>query len=296
MWTIVSYRNTQEHLHPLSTRNTASTGEDADVIADSVPGTAALAKGITVMRAIASQGRAPQFAQIQQATQLPKGTLHRMLKALTAEGFVRQQASDRSYHLGFQLLTMTSQVLDDLDVRDIARDELVRLRDLTGEAVHLAVRDDLRAIYIDVVESGSAVGPTWKIGSSSGLHSSAVGKAIAAFLAPDERSDALRRLPMTPRTEHTITSRRSLAAHLDTVYRQGYALNEQEECLGIHGVAAPVFDHFGSVVASVCVTIPSYRYETANLATIASAVVEAGAVISQRLGYGKLDAARTGSS
>ena len=270
------------------------TTEDTVVIADAVPGTAALTKGISVMRAIAGEDRAPVFSKLQHFTQLPKGTLHRMLRALVAEGFVRYQERDRTYHLGLDLLSLTYQVLEDLDIRDIARDELVRLRDVTGEAVALAVHDDLKAVYIDLVESGLSVGPIDKIGSTSELHSSAVGKAIAAFLPPATQSATVRRLPMTRFTEYTITSRQSLKAHLNTIARQGYALNEQEESLGIHGIAAPVFNHLGVVVASVCSTIPSYRYEPSKLGANAQAVMEAAVRISLRMGYGSTARAQSG--
>ena len=172
MWDAESHGSTR-HL-PLSNSQPDENREDTVVIADAVPGTAALTKGISIMRAIADEDRAPAFSRLQRATQIPKGTLHRMLRALIAEGFVRYHESDRTYHLGLDLLRLAYQVLEDLDIRDIARDELVRLRDLTGEAVALAVHDDLRAVYIDLVESGRSVAPTDKVGSTSELHSSAV--------------------------------------------------------------------------------------------------------------------------
>lgn len=61
------------------------------VVVDAVPGTAALTKGISVMCAIAGEDRVPVFVRLTEVTGLPKPTLHRMLKALMAEGFVRYQ-------------------------------------------------------------------------------------------------------------------------------------------------------------------------------------------------------------
>ena len=260
-----------------------------------VAGTAALVKGISVMRAIANEGSAPSFTRLQAVTQLPKGTLHRFLKALIVEGLVRYQSHDRSYHLGLHLLGLASQVLEELDIRDVAREELVRLRDITGEAVHLAIHDDLKAVYIDVVESGLAVDPIARIGSSSALHNSAVGKAIAAFLPPEQLSDAIRRLAMTRTTANTIASRRALKDHLESVRSQGYAFNEEEESVGIHGVAAPVYNHLGLAVGSVCTTIPSYRYDPSKLAFYAAAVVETASAISRRMGYRETDVSDHGS-
>ncbi len=249
-----------------------------------VRGTAALSKGISVIRAVANEGPASSFSRIQAATRLPRGTLHRLLRALTAEGLIRYDGDGKTYHLGLAFLTLTYQVLDELDIRDVARSELVRLRDCTGEAVHLAVHDDLRAIYIEVVESGRAVGPIARIGSSSELHCSAVGKAIAAFLPPEQLRDVLHRLPMTKSTPKTISSRSALKSHLETVRELGHALNEEEESIGIHGVAAPVFNRFGTVMASICLTIPSYRFDPSGLDGYASAVMNAGRAVSERMG------------
>ena len=271
-------------------------GGDVVVAADAVPGTAAPTKGISVLRAIAGEDDPVSFVRLLQTTRRPKGTLHRMLKALVAEGLVCQQASDRAYHLGLELLSLACRVLEDLDVRHAAREDLVRLRDATGEAVHLAVHADLRAVYVDVVESGLAVGPIAKLWSASELHSSAVGKAIAAFLPPTERDDVIRRLPMSPLTEHTITSWRALKSHLRLVVRQGYALNEQEESIGIHGIAAPVLNHLGRVIASVCTTIPSYRYDPSRLQSDSDAVMHAAAAISCRMGFSSPELASPASA
>ena len=251
----------------------------------SVAGTAALVKGISVLRAIANQEHPPTFSRLQAETGVPKGTLHRLLRALAAEGLVRHQAQDRTYHLGLHLLTLAGQALDGLDLREEAHGELVRLRDTAGEAVHLAVHDGLQAVYIDFVGSGHAVVPMAKIGSSSEFNSSAVGKAIAAFLPPEVRDGIIDRLSMTRLTDNTITSRRVLKAHLEDVRAQGYALNEEEEDTGIHGIAAPVFDHLGAVIGSVCITIPSYRYDPSRLPPNAGAVIAAAEAVSRRMGH-----------
>ena len=252
---------------------------------ETVHGTAALVKGISVLRTIAEAEKPETFSRLHAITNLPKGTLHRILKALTAEGLVRFERRDKTYHLGLHLLSLAYQVLEDMDIRDIARSELVRLRDLTGEAVHLAVPDDLRAVYIEEIESRLAVGPIAKIGSSSDLHCSAVGKIFAAYLPPEQQLDAINRLPMTRHTPNTITSRRRLKAHLADIRKQGYALNEEEETIGVHGIAAPVFGHRGDVVASVCTTIPSYRYDSSQLVTYVTAVIDAASAVSRRMGH-----------
>jgi DNA-binding IclR family transcriptional regulator len=253
-------------------------------MAIAIPGTAALSKGLSILRAIADEGAPPTFARLQKVSGLPKGTLHRILRALIAEGFVRLQPEDKTYHLGLQLLSLAYQVLEDMDIRDLAHGELVRLRDQTGEAAHLAVPDRKSAVYIDAVESRHVIGPIAKIGSSSLYHASAVGKAIAANLPHDRLVDLINSLPLPQLTPRTITSRRALRQHLEAVRSQGYALNEEEEHPGIYGVAAPILGHRGEVAGAICITIPSFRYNPAKLKSYVEDVLGAARAVSVRMG------------
>src|SRR4029453_3866699 len=92
-------------------------------------------------------------------------------------------------------------------------------------------------------------------------------------------------LEMTKSTPATITSRRKLRAHLEEVRKRGYALNEEEETIGIHGIAAPVYGHRGDVVASICITIPSYRLDASKLAFYGKAVIETANAVSRQMGH-----------
>jgi DNA-binding IclR family transcriptional regulator len=103
-------------------------------------------------------------------------------------------------------------------------------------------------------------------------------------LPQDQYVELVNSLPMPQLTPRTITSRRSLRSHLEMVRKQGYALNEEEEYPGVHGVAAPVFGHRGEVVAAVCLTIPSYRYDPTRLDSYVGAAVDAAHAISVRMG------------
>lgn len=249
-----------------------------------VPGTRALSKGISILRAISSEHPAPSFAHLRKKTGLPKATLSRILKTLIAEGLVRFETRDSSYHLGLYFLRLAFQVLEELDIRDIAHAELLKLRDQTSEAVHLGILDGLEVVYIDMVESKQAVGPIGRLGSSSSLHSAASGKVIAAFLSLNQLADILPQLKLTKFTAKTITSRKILKTHLEQIRRQGYALNEEEEVSGVNGVAAPIFGHHGEVVASIGITIPSYRYEPSKIKFYVSSVIETSRMISLKLG------------
>lgn len=249
-----------------------------------VPGTQALTKGILVLRAIAAEGRGAKLPALMAATAFPKPTLYRILKALLSEGLVRQDPEDGSYHLGKSFLSLAFQALDKLDVRSVARPELLQLRDAVQEAVHLAVIDGTEAVYIDLVETSHPVGPVGRLGSTNSIHSSASGKSIAAFLSQDARLRVLADLKMTAFTRTTITTMADLVDELERVRVQGFAEHNQEEVEGIHGIAAPIFDWTGNVVASVGISIPSFRFDAEKVSYYAKETIEAASRISDKLG------------
>lgn len=249
-----------------------------------VPGTLALTKGIQVLRAISAEGRNARFASLMARTGFPKPTLYRILKALMMEGLVRHEPKDGSYHLGVSFLRLAFQVLEQLDIRDIAHAEMKRLSEHTSEAIHLAVIDGTEAVYIDLVESSQPVGHVGRLGSISALHAAASGKAIAANLPPDVLERLLKETPLTKLTPNTITSVKTLKQQFATIREQGYAVNDEEEIEGIQGVAAPVFDLTGDVVASIGISIPSYRFDKSKLKFYADGAIETARSISAKLG------------
>jgi DNA-binding IclR family transcriptional regulator len=251
---------------------------------DLVPGTQALTKGIQVLRAIAAEGRNTRFANLQARTGLPKPTLYRILKALMAEGLVRFEPKDNTYHLGLSFLRLAFQVLEELDIRDLAHEEMMRLSERTSEAIHLAVIEGFEAVYIDLVESNQPVGSVGRLGSSSALHAAASGKVIAAYLAPDALERLLEQLELPKLTKNTITSLKALRQEFAEIRDRGYAVNDEEETEGIQGVAAPVFNMAGEVVASIGISIPRFRYSPSKLKFYADSAIATARTISAKLG------------
>lgn len=251
---------------------------------EGVPGTQALTKGIHVLRAIAAEGRKAYFADLMKTTGFPKPTLYRILKALISEGLIRHEPKDGSYHLGISFLRLALQVLKQLDIREVAHEDMIRLSDTTGEAVHLAILDGTSVLYVDAVESTHPVGPTGRLGTQSTLHASASGKAIAANLSSATMTRILKALELTKFTSKTISSLDRLQKNFEHIRKCGYATNEEEEAEGIHGVAAPIFNLAGEVVGSVAVSIPSYRFQEDRMNFYADAVKSAAKSISSRLG------------
>ncbi len=244
----------------------------------------ALSKAFAVLDVIANSGNRMRFSQLLGATGLPKATLHRFLAALMAEQLVRFDPSDKTYSLGVKLLELARRTWEEHDVRKVAEQELLKLRDQTNESIHLAILDNLEVVYIDKYESQQSVQTRSSIGKRAPSHCTGVGKAILAFLEPAEQARAVRQLPLTKFTDNTITTPGQMMAHLEMTRERGYATDDEEHHEGIRCVAAPIFDYRGQVVASVSITAPSFRFASGRLGEFGPIAMRAAREITHKLG------------
>lgn len=201
-----------------------------------------------------------------------------------AEGLVRLDSKDKTYTLGVRLLELARRAWEEFDVRRVAEPELLKLRDRTGETVHLAILDDLEVVYIDKYESRQGVRTISSVGKRAPSHCTGVGKAILAFLGAEKQADLVKRLPLARFTENTITTPGKFATHLESTKTRGYATDDEEHHMGTRCVAAPIFDYRGQVTASVSVTAPSFRLTSGKLGEYAPIAMEAAREITRRLG------------
>ena len=206
-----------------------------------------------------------------------KSTVSRLLAALERRGLVCRQGE--RFAPGPELARLGTLAVRGLTLTGVARPSLELLAERTGETVNLAVREGDRALNILQVDAAHFVGVTDWTGRAAPLHASANGKALLAF--GDGRSPG-RLAKLTPRT---IVDRGDLRDDLARARSAGFAVAVEELELGLHAVAAPVFDAAGSCAAAVSVSGPGYRLTEARLPAVGELCAAAAADVSARLGF-----------
>jgi DNA-binding IclR family transcriptional regulator len=247
-------------------------------------GTSALEKGLVLLARISDAETPRRFSDLLKETGLPKATLHRLLQALLAHRLVALDARDQTYRTGLRALEMAQRSWESMDIRVAAASEISWLGEKTGETVHLAVLDDTEVVYIDKVESQQRIRMFSAIGKRGPAHCTGVGKAMLAFLAPEDQRQLVEKLSMKRFTSSTFTSRGAFLRHLGEIQACGYAKDLEEHEVGIRCTAAPVFDYRGQVIASISVTAPSFRLSPKRLDEIAPLVIRAAKNICRNLG------------
>jgi IclR family KDG regulon transcriptional repressor len=220
---------------------------------------------------------------------LPKGTTHRLLSSLAYFGYVRQDAKTRNYSLGFKLVELGNQLLNQLDLRTEAKPLLVDLAKRTQETVHLVILDKNEVLYIDKVESSdnpSALRMASRVGSRTPAHSCAVGKVLLAHFSEEELDEFIKNTGLPKMTENTISDPIRLKEHLELVRSQGYVVDDEENEKGIRCVAAPIRNEVGMVIAATSISSPAIRITRKRIQeSLKNEIIETALKISRKMGF-----------
>ncbi|MFD0470736.1 IclR family transcriptional regulator [Nonomuraea thailandensis] len=220
------------------------------------------------------------LTQLAEAAGLSKSTVLRLTVPLVEAKLLDRDRRTGVYRLGHGTLRLGQAYLATLDLRAVAAGESHRLMSEVRETVHLVVHDHPHVVYIDKVENEANVRMASRIGSRGPLHSTAVGKAILAWL-PEE---LLAELVLEPRTRHTITDAERLRAELAHIRRRGYAVDDRENEPEVRCVAAPIFNHHDAVAAAISVSGLTSRITAARVRELGPLVAGAAVRISRKLG------------
>ncbi len=195
------------------------------------------------------------LAEIAREAGLGKSGLCRLLKSLSAIGYVVQAGERGAYALGPKVVALAESYLASDRLAAVARPVL---RDLALEArasAHVAVLVEGKALVVVKEPSPELIQVNSRVGAPIPLHASALGKVLLAGLPEAERRRVLRG-PLARFSDTTITERRGLRAALLEVRRRGFALESGEEHPGVGCVGSPIRDLSGRWIAALSISGP----------------------------------------
>lgn len=254
----------------------------ASAAAPERPGAGSIPKGLAILEVLAAKREAAGVTEIARELNMGKSGVHRLLRILCDLGWVREAANGR-YECTLRIWEVGMQVADRLDLRGMAAPHLRALAKLTDETVHLSILDGIDVLYLDKIDSPQPVRAYSRVGGRAPAACVATGKAMLAWADEAYREQVAAALQ--PHTANSLTDRDQLEAELQRIRTQGYAVNRGEWRATVCGLAAPVFDARGNVVAALGISGPAERLTQKALRGFAPHVLSCAQALSQDLGF-----------
>jgi IclR family acetate operon transcriptional repressor len=244
---------------------------------------------VDILELVAGSREGLALREVSAQLEAPKSSLLPLLRALTARGYLAQDAAGE-YRLGASALALGSGSASQRDLAAVARPALVELMRRTGETVFLGTLggDGRSVVYVDKVESEQIIRYAAGVGDRRPLHATSSGKAILAFLPAEQREGTLKALTLARHTERTVTSVAALRASLEEIQKAGVCVSLDEMVRGAAGVAAPIFDRQGHVAGVCTVAGPTDRVRP-QVRQLTAEAKRTAAAISALLGHRATD-------
>jgi len=244
-------------------------------------------RAASILRLLAGGERRLGLTDVATSLGLAKATAHGILRTLQQEGFVEQDPVSGRYQLGAELLRLGNSYLDVHDLRARAlvwTDDLARS---SGEAVYLGVLHQQGVLIVHHVFRPDDSRQVLEVGAMQPLHSSALGKVLAAY-DPVAHGEAVR-ARRERFTARTVTAPRGLQEALEDVRARGWASDLEETWEGVASVAAPVYDRRRVPVGAVGITGAVERIceDNAVRAALVASVRDCARGVSRDLGGGR---------
>jgi len=250
------------------------------------PSVPSLERGLILLETLAASKAGMGLARLAQRARLPKSSAHCLLLTLARCGYLERSDVTGRYMCSMKLVGLGKFALTGIKLRDIAQPWLIDLMNSTSLTVHLAIMEQRQAVLIEKLEPltlSQKLG-TW-VEKRMEVHSTSVGKALIAHRSDQELDQLIMSQPLVKHNANTITSSARLKENLKMVRRIGYALDDEEDAVGVRCVGAPIFDRVGTVVGSVSAAGKTPQLLQDHLTGVADKVKKTAEKISRQLGF-----------
>lgn len=242
-------------------------------------------RSLSIVEVLSEYDEGLGLTEISEKVDLHKSTVHRLLYTLMVKGYVKQNEDTNKYKLTLKLFELGSKKVEKMNVVTAARPLLQELMEKTNEVIHLVVREGTEIIYIAKVESQNPIRMYSKIGKRSQVYCTAVGKSMLAHMTDNEVLNIWNSSKIEKLTEYTITDFNKFKEVIKDVREKGYAIDEQENEIGIRCTATSILDYKGDVCGAISISGSIISFKEEKIEEFSKLIIEYAGKISRELGY-----------
>lgn len=204
-------------------------------------------------------GGSMTLTELAEEVDSPKSTVFNHVKTLEQNEYVVNDSG--SYRVGCRFLELGAKARSYHEIYEVARTEVDRLAQETGEISALLVEEHGYGVFLHREEGGQAVHIDSYVGQRIHLHGAALGKALLSAMPRDRVDEIIEQRGFPRLTDKTITDRETLLAELNEIEERGVAFDDQERLDGLRSVAVPLSGDDGEVLGSISIAGPASRIQ-----------------------------------
>lgn len=219
-------------------------------------------RALDILITLYNNGKEMGVSEIGRNLELSKSTVHRTLATLENKGFVHQEKEDGKYWLGIKLYAIGLLVGEKFLLVDLLKPYTKKFFDEFQEVVNVSILDKNSAdgyksiLILKEVDTQKTLSVNPNVGSSSDIHVSSVGKCLAAF---SQDLDINKFKSLKRYTKNTLTNLDDFLEELEKVKKDGYAIDNEEQEIGLTCIGAPILDKNGNAIAAISMSGPTVR-------------------------------------
>mgnify|MGYP001025194372 CR=1 FL=1 len=245
-----------------------------------------VARALSIVDCVARNNYQLGLTEIAKRLNLNKATVYGLLNTLEQFQYVVLSPDTKKYHLGIRLLELGLLVENSYDIRRESKPFVDFLAGKYPCSAQVGVEINGKVTYLLVSASSEyALPAVCYVGLSAPCYCTGTGKAIIAQWSSNQLQAYLDHNSLLPRTSHTICSKEKLLDELTQIRTQGYAVDNEENQVGVISFSSPVFGVHGDVVAAIGLGILSAKLPENSQAEIIDDIKRCSMELSRRLGY-----------
>jgi IclR family acetate operon transcriptional repressor len=241
-------------------------------------------RALVLIETLAEDDEGYRLSDLAVRTGLSTSTVHRLLATLENRRFVQFDRTESKWHVGAQSFAVGATFARRRNFAAQAMPYLRKLRDQTRETANLAVVEDESIMVLNRIESREIMRSVTKVGGRVAMVASGVGKAVLATYSDEDVNAIIRHHGMPRLTEKSIVRPSELFRQLKAIRCQGYAVDDEEACMGLRCVAAVVYNDCSEPLAAISVSGMTSRVTGERLPELGRIVCEAAADLTVALG------------
>ncbi|CCD92273.1 putative transcriptional repressor for glyoxylate bypass operon, IclR family [Bradyrhizobium sp. ORS 375] len=247
-------------------------------------GVQSVGRALQILEILAEDDEGYRLSDLAVRAGLSTSTVHRLLTTLEKRRFVQFDRMESRWHVGAQSFAVGATFTRRRNFVALAIPYLRRLRDQSRETANLAVVDDESLMVLLRLDSREIMRSLTKVGGRLSMVASGMGKAVLATYSDDDVNGIIHRQGMPRLTEKSIIRASDLFRELETIRRQGYAVDDEEARLGLRCIAAVVHDSCREPLAAISISGLASRLTEERVPVVGGMVRDIAAELTAALG------------